>query len=629
MNRTQNGSLLLRLGLAMAGIFTLAFIGLLSSVFTADMTQGYAAAINQAGSLRMQAYRIATNVMNDEVGDIELYWQGIDTQVSEFDRRMRSPRLVNVMQQNDAFKHAYDDLVRQWEMSILPMLIVQVPSREMTAQESLKNNIQLVQQYLSVVDRFVLQIDDLVRILEDDTESKIQRLRLIQVIILFLTLALVMRTMYLVNTRVLAPLRELLDCAHGARSGDFSVRTRHTTEDELGQLGYAFNLMAEDLSKIYSDLEARVQKKTADLERSNLSLDVLYNTIRHLSEAPLLDSTYGSLLREVEQRLGLGPGNVCLSEEYTDMPYKLASSYPTHIEQQRYCAPEKCASCIRHTSTTVLTLADTAHDASHVIVTPIKDQEKHYGVLVMEIPPGKHLEEWQTRLLEAVAQHIGMALNITQRVLEKRRLALFEERSVIARELHDSLAQSLSYLKIQISRLEAALAKPGHEGDARPIIGQLREGIGSAYRQLRELLTTFRLSLEGSSLHIALLTTLEDFRGRGHVQIDLDNQLDSHQLSVNQELHVHQIIREALSNVIHHSQAQHAYVVLKKGADGDVMVVIEDDGVGIPEAAERLHHYGLAIMEERARTLNGAMHIARRPQGGTRVEVVFRAAVPL
>ncbi|MEW5755732.1 MAG: ATP-binding protein [Pseudomonadota bacterium] len=628
MSTSQNGSLLLRLGLAMAGIFTLAFIGLLSSVFTADMTQGYAAAINQAGSLRMQAYRIATNVMNTEERDIELYWQGVDSQVSEFDQRLRSPRLVNVMHQNDVFKKSYDSVVREWETTILPMLLHET-SDTSAGQKSPASEVHAVQEYLSVVDRFVLQIDDLVKILEEDTESKIQHLRLIQVIILFMTLALVIRTMYLINTRVLAPLRELLDCAQGARRGDFSVRTLHTTEDELGQLGYAFNLMAEDLSKIYSDLEARVQKKTSDLERSNLSLDVLYNTIRHLSEAPLLDSTYGSLLREVEQRLGLGPGNVCLSEEFSEQPYKLASSYPVTIDKQRYCAPEKCATCIRHTTTTVLTIPNNTQGASHVIVTPIKDQEKHYGVLVMEIPPGKLLEEWQTRLLEAVAQHIGMALNITQRVLEKRRLALFEERSVIARELHDSLAQSLSYLKIQISRLEAALAKPDNEAAARPIIGLLREGIGSAYRQLRELLTTFRLSLEGGSLHIALLNTVEDFRSRSNVQITLDNQLDSHQLSVNQEIHVHQIIREALANVVHHSQAQHAKVALAKGAEGKVVVSIEDDGVGIPESAQRLHHYGLAIMEERAHTLKGEMRITRRPEGGTRVELVFPAAVSL
>jgi nitrate/nitrite-specific signal transduction histidine kinase len=110
------------------------------------------------------------------------------------------------------------------------------------------------------------------------------------------------------------------------------------------------------------------------------------------------------------------------------------------------------------------------------------------------LAPDREPEPWEIRLLETVARHIGTAINLSHCATRDRRLALLEERATIARELHDSLAQSLSYLKIQVSRLDAALRRPNGAAVARPIIEGLREGLSGAYRQLREILTTFRLT---------------------------------------------------------------------------------------------------------------------------------------
>ena len=228
------------------------------------------------------------------------------------------------------------------------------------------------------------------------------------------------------------------------------------------------------------------------------------------------------------------------------------------------------------------------------------------------------------RSLEAVAHHIGIAINITRRATESRRLALLEERSVIARELHDSLAQSLSYLKIQVARLNVTLNQPDGVNAATPIIEELREGISRAYRQLRELLTTFRLKIDGPGLSAALEETVEEFRGRSGIAISLDNRLGSCQLTANEEIHVLHIIREALANVTRHSKAEKAEVSIFYDNDSErVIISIEDNGIGIDEEAERRDHYGLAIMNERASGLGGTIQISRVPKGGTRVNLVF------
>jgi two-component system nitrate/nitrite sensor histidine kinase NarX len=101
--------------------------------------------------------------------------------------------------------------------------------------------------------------------------------------------------------------------------------------------------------------------------------------------------------------------------------------------------------------------------------------------------------------------------------------------------------------------------------------------------------------------------------------------LDGCPLSPNEEIHILHIVREALSNVLNHAHASHARIRLACLEDGEVQVTVEDDGVGIAKTAD-LHHYGMTIMEERARTLAGAIAVQPCPHGGTQVILSFRPA---
>jgi two-component system nitrate/nitrite sensor histidine kinase NarX len=147
--------------------------------------------------------------------------------------------------------------------------------------------------------------------------------------------------------------------------------------------------------------------------------------------------------------------------------------------------------------------------------------------------------------------------------------------------------------------------------------------MSSAYRQLRELLSTFRLKMDGQDLATALAQTVSEFAERGELEIEMTQHLEGCPLSPNEEIHVLHVVREALSNVINHAAARHAAVKLSCRADGLVEVVVDDDGQGIVKSAD-VHHYGMTIMEERARTLAGEVRYEARPQGGTRVVLTFR-----
>jgi len=220
---------------------------------------------------------------------------------------------------------------------------------------------------------------------------------------------------------------------------------------------------------------------------------------------------------------------------------------------------------------------------------------------------------------------MGMALGAARRGEQERLLALQEERSVIARELHDSLAQALSYMKIQVSLLQPVLAVPARSAQAAPILADLREGINAAYRQLRELLVSFRLGLS-ADLATLIQDAVREYGSRGGVDIALEVDLGPCLLTPNQEVHVLQIVREALSNMVRHACARSARVSLHGAADGEVRLIVEDDGDGIGAPPTDAHnHHGLAIMRERARSMGGEIEIAPMAGRGTRVCVRFRA----
>ena len=167
---------------------------------------------------------------------------------------------------------------------------------------------------LDEIPAFVARINDLVKQIEEAAEAKILVMRVILGAAVIATLLVVILSIYLVNNILVHPLRDLLGLADQIGQGNLAVRTDLTGEDEIGRLGQAFNHMAEDLSKLYQNLEARVEEKTAELTIANRSLELLYHSIARLYNGPVAPDTYAILLKDLENVLGVGHGLACLVE---------------------------------------------------------------------------------------------------------------------------------------------------------------------------------------------------------------------------------------------------------------------------------------------------------------------------
>lgn len=602
----SNESIIFRSGLTMGGIMLLALLSMTSSVFIAESSKGDAAAINLAGSLRMQSYRIATRLQIAD-DDRTRHVEEVALEIDQFER------WLDRLWQTGAIPEANDNSKTQmlraiesaWRDALRPTL-------ETSAVDARPPAL-----YLRQIDDFVAKLNQFVKLLEQDTETKILLLRLIQGVALFLTLVLVFIAMYELHSGVVVPLRDLVELARRARSGDLTVRASHVGNDELGVLGHAFNLMATDLSAMYANLEAQVERQTQALRISNRSLKLLYHTAKRLGESPLSDESYQALLMEIEKLTGLGSIALCLINPDTRQVSRVFSTRPHSAGWPPFCDRPHCETCLGEGTTHPLD-AD-----AELFSIPIRDQERWFGALIVRYPGLGATAAWQLPLLEAVARHIAAALQADERVEYHCRVALLEERTTIARELHDSLAQSLSYLKIQVSRLQALPDGVTVAAEARDIVAELREGLNGAYRQLRELIATFRLKMEHPRLEDSLRETIREFGQRGQLSVELDDAAWHCTLDPNEQIHVMQIVREALHNAVKHAHASHILVRLCSPDHGEAVIDIIDDGVGLPAETQRENHFGLNIMRERAHHLGGLLSLHSQPGSGLRVQLSF------
>jgi two-component system nitrate/nitrite sensor histidine kinase NarX len=253
---------------------------------------------------------------------------------------------------------------------------------------------------------------------------------------------------------------------------------------------------------------------------------------------------------------------------------------------------------------------------------PIVRNDRQYGIIRLRTSDLKPLSGWRDQLLRSTADQLAIALSLNETKEQSHRLAMLNERTVIARELHDSLAQALSYLKIQVTRLQKSHDAKKYDLQ-QPILEELKEGLSSAYRHLRELLTTFRLKIDEGGLENALTQTIEQLLERTEMDIQLEYQLHNVPLNPMEEIHLLQIAREASQNAVNHSGGERLQIRLFQNGDKSIELLIEDDGRGLPQDPKKLNHYGLAIMQERSKHLKGNLAVSRVVPHGTRIHLKF------
>lgn len=578
-------------GQVMAIIISLGVIGMIASMLVTESISGDPSQINRTGALRMQAVIISRSLL------LESSRNGLMS-LSQFSEQTKLPEAekIKVLKEIAQFEIGIAHLFDGGVSNALSEPVIEKQYRMILALWQ-----QLKQPRASITvasyDNFVEEIDQLVTLLQLASEKKLTKLRLIQGISLLGLVVIAFVVLYRLNKTVIVPLKQLVVVAELAGKGDFSLKASYDADNELGVLARTINRMSEELELTYQDYEQRVASKTKALIHSNRSLQVLYQAASRLasSENQRSDS---HIIEDLEAVLDLG--KISIERINLTSTHRRAKIEP----------PQEIAS----------------PQVFKRIEFPLEKPKHHYGLLVWHIPKDNQARKWQTQMLQAMADIIATAFDLEQQRSTEDRLLIVEERAVIARELHDSLAQSLSYLKVQMSLLTRKMQKQASPALIEETITDIKKGLNSAYRQLRELLTTFRLKLDDPSLANALQGTVVEFAEKCQHPIDLDFNLPENSLTANQEIHVLQIVREALSNIHRHASANRAGISLNL-ENKRCKVEIWDDGIGIDfeknKSTQLQGHFGLGIMEERAKSLQTNIGVEARMPIGTRVWFEF------
>ncbi len=587
MNNKMKFSIVTRIGVALALIVALALGTMIISYWISERADSDALAINIAGSLRMQTYKVV--LLSATPTDPAFH-----RAKQKLFETWRHPVFKRLNSKQNHMSDTFEQGKAAWEFIDEQLLKIDVEQR-----------FALATSQVDLLDGFVNQI-------QLDAEYKVRLLRAVQVIALFTTVLLAAIVLHWLRNRVEQPLSELTRAAHRIGQGDFTTRLVQQQPDELGVLATTLNKMSDAIASMYGNLQKRVDSQTAALQNTNIKLQFLYDMVRNLTIETVDKSKLDDIVENLQRVVTIDDIELCLITENGNRPY--LQILPS--DQQDPCEKSSCHDCV-----TANEQGECGEDG-YVYRYAVQRDNHYYGVLVVRTGTLTVLLDWQQQLLRTVADHIAIAMGLKSEHEQTRRIALMQERTVIARELHDSLAQALSYLKIQVSRLNKAI--PKHD-DAMmlDITAELKQGLDNAYRQLRELLTTFRLKVEGGGLAQAIDQAIQALTSQSGLQFRVDYQLINVPLSPHEEIHLLQIIREASQNAVHHSKGTEVIIRLVQNIDQSIELAVEDNGVGIPESAEKLNHYGLAIMQERSRQLFGVLNIARRMQGGTGVYFRF------
>lgn len=602
---TSRSPLVNRLAVVIGAIVLTAIVSMATTLAVSNSIEGNATAINLAGSLRMGAFQLAArSASEDPVENTDT----LDQRIEEYEDRLRDPAIIRSIPRTDdhPLVEQYKTVEYGWANQLRPSL------------ESHQTGAPLSAEMITTVESYTVEVDRLVSMLEQRTEARIDLLHLIQIISMVFSVLIVLALFLDLKNRILRPLRKLVGIATAVGEQDFTHKANLKGSDELAQLGQAFDQMTSELALTYYELESRARQKTEELEISHAALQVMHSASRGLFANHDLCSGAIPMLQDLEQLLGIGPIRLFLHDKESAEPVEAITTATP--KRPFYCRDHHCNACL--VTPEVYDEMPLENNDGRRLLLPIRTPGQLLGTLEVWYPAEKGLPETSRRLLETLTDQLATAIFLEKQITEEQQLTLAEERTVIARELHDSLAQSLSYLKMQVTRLR----RLNIDGEQKPIhddiLDELSTGLNSAYRQLRELLATFRLKLDTPDLATALRKTIDEFSERLGKPVAFEYNLPPQTLSPNEEIHTLQIIREGLANAVKHADATD--IAVKVVFDSpQVRASIQDNGRGLPGGDQPVNHYGLIIMQDRARTLGGKVNVRNRDEGGVEVALTF------
>jgi two-component system, NarL family, nitrate/nitrite sensor histidine kinase NarX len=604
----RTGTALLLVGLASIGL----------TLWVTWQLEGGAAAVNEAGRMRMQTWRLSSSL---QAG---VPREKVETLVASFDDSLEllrngDPSRPLFVPWDENSTASFKVVQRLWAMQRSQWL----QSDEVSATESLRS----ADNFVEAIDRFVLSI-------EHQMARFTAILNLFQFVMMALAVGSAVVMLYTGYLYVINPLSNLRQGLRRVESGDFSARVDVETQDEFGQVAASFNGMARRLQELYGGLEAQVATKTQRIEAQRARIETLYEVSAFLASADTIESLSKGFAHRVRVVMKADAVAVRWSDEANQRYLMLASDcFPQEmLDEERSLLSGACACgnlkpdartrvipIHSHASAPMRQCAKVGYMS--VVSIPVRLQGRLIGEVDLFFRSEVTLRPDEVELLDALASHLASALEGLRAAALEREAAVGEERALLARELHDSIAQSLAFLKIQVQLMRSATQK-GHAEQVSTALNELDVGLKESINDVRELLVHFRTRTNTDDIEAALHETLQKFRHQTGLVAHLQSEGEGLPLPSDVQVQVLHVVQEALSNVRKHASATAVTLRIHKGARWRFSV--HDDGVGFDaEAPKGESHVGLRIMHERAAHIGAVVEVESESGAGSIVTLTL------
>jgi two-component system nitrate/nitrite sensor histidine kinase NarX len=327
-----------------------------------------------------------------------------------------------------------------------------------------------------------------------------------------------------------------------------------------------------------------------------------------------------------------GVVRVLLPDEQTLQVISAVGLSGEELEAERIAQPacEMCAKdAFRHglCSTDVNSCTTRQSDQKRrqfrsVISIPLKTRnspEVMLGVFTLFFDTPRSSSASLSDMAISYAGLLGTLLEHIKSAREAKRAELLMERQTIANEIHDSLAQTLNYARMNTTLLSDSV-RNNNEVMATKYVREIDEALEIGQKAVRALITDFRSEMDPAGLLQALQGLVEKFTDQHDIVLDCSIRVADLDLPLEHEIQAYNIVREALSNIVKHSSASHARLIVDHLC-GYYVFTIEDNGIGTFSPVEG--HYGMIIMRERAQRIGGEIKVESTKGLGTCVQLFF------
>ncbi|MEW8588196.1 MAG: ATP-binding protein [Candidatus Thiodiazotropha endolucinida] len=464
------------------------------------------------------------------------------------------------------------------------------------------------------------------------------------VLLLSITLTLFSLILVLIRLRsqLLHPLSSLEQFVNQVCQGEPVASKGHEQTGVLSGMARDIDSLSEELTDIYEDMEVRVARQTARLAQKTTSLQVLYDVAAGINQSENLDELLLEYMGVFKRMVNARSATVHLVLQDDRVRQVGCIDLQGRLYNEQEMLPIKLCQCgIALSPGDILCSQDarvcsrrnnrTMYGANEVerVSVPMWYHGDVLGFyhLYVDKPGIYDGREDVLDILNTIGSHLGMAVAKQRSDSEARRLSIVEERTSLAHELHDSLAQTIASLRFQVRMLEETLQNDQISEKAVQEAQRIHNGLDEAHDELRELINSFRAPFDQRGLVPALSKLVERFNQETGISAFFQPDCLKTDLETSQEMQALRIVQEALANIRKHAKAHTIRVLLRCRSPGSYLILVEDDGVGFEGAVPQGNpgeHIGLSIMEERARRVGGELSIESEPGEGTRVELVIR-----